>query len=32
VLEEGQKYDTKNGIRIYPLDNFKCLGDAPRLK
>jgi hypothetical protein len=23
VLEEGEKFDTKNGIRIYPIENFE---------
>ncbi len=28
-LEKGELYDTKNDIRIYPIDNFKALHNAP---
>lgn len=24
VLESGEYFDTRNGIRIYPITNFKC--------
>ena len=28
-LEKGIFYDTRKGIRIYPIDNFKAIHDAP---
>jgi len=28
-LERGEFYDTPNGIRIYPIDNYKVIHNAP---
>ncbi len=28
-LDKGEKFDTKNNIRIYPLENFKWAGVVP---
>jgi len=27
-LEQGKHFDTKNGIRIYPIENFKLIKEA----